>query len=338
VQSIEIIRWLFLFFALAWLCIFTLRQYESSFKHIPTLICILCLVYYIGYIIQGLYSENILKVSRWDSQGTVWVGSSYAVLPLIVGIPCGVWLFGHSLRKLRLLGLSVGIVAVVICFYYESRILMLLLASCLAVSFFVIGWKRALIYIGIILATWGLLLLYTSIMRSINQAVFNHSITLFNMQIDTTYFNSYKERLGEYLQLETTNDNDRMLAILAPINASSVLGYGTYQHHYVLSQYINDLGCNVSQFVRTTGFGSFLVDYGWTGFGLLIINFICVGLKLILNRSRIWLLLGISLCFGFGWLFVSNILDNVLWWLLIVPFGMLERLNYEANQRVVDNN
>ena len=230
-----------------------------------------------------------------------------------------------------------GICAVAVIFYYESRILMFLLIASLIVSFLVIGWKKALIYSGIIIGTWLLLTIYVSIMRSIDQAVFVNSISIFNFQIDTTYFNSYKERFGDYFQSITTaipqsNDVDRMTAILAPINVSSLFGYGTYQHHLILAPYIRELGGNVPDFVRTTGFGAFLADYGWMGFGLLTLNFICVGLKLILNRSKIWLLLGVSLCFAFIWLFISNILDNVLWWLLIVPFGLIERLNYECSE------
>ena len=229
-----------------------------------------------------------------------------------------------------MLGLLVGISAVSVSFYYESRVLMFLIVIFLIVSFFVIGWKRALIYSGITIGTWLLLTLYVSIMRSIDQAVFDNKITLFNFQMDTTYFNSYKERFGDYFNSVTSitpqlNDTDRMTSIIEPIKASSLFGYGTYQHHTVLVPYIK-----TSNFIRTTGFGAFLTDYGWVGFGLLVLNFICTGLKLILNRSKIWLLMGVSLCFGFGWLFVSNILDNVLWWLLIVPFGILERLNYEV--------
>jgi hypothetical protein len=352
-QSIEIIRWLFFFFALVFLCLLTTRQVKAQFKYIPELICILCLVYYVSYIGQGLYSETFLHISRFKSQGTIWAGSSYAVLPFVVGLPCGIWLFGHSLQKQRVIGALVGVCAVAVIFYYESRILLLLLVGCLIVSFFIIGWKNALIYLGIVLGTWLILLIYTSIMRSIDQATFAHSITIFGFTMDTQYFDSYKERTGEYFQAIATakpmeTDVDRIVHLLSPFNAlkgNELFGYGTYQHHTILPQYFRELisikypelKVNISNFVRTTGFGAFITDYGFVGFGLLILNFICVGIKLIFNRSKMWLLLGVSLCFAFIWLFISNILDNVLWWLLIIPFGLLDRLNYEViNERKIE--
>jgi len=339
-QSLPVLRWLILFVCLIPLY-FILKKYKDiEYRHIFTLICVLCLVYYIGYLGQGLYSENILKISRYDSQGFVWAGSSIAVLPFIIGLPCGMWLFNHQSIKLRVLGILVGVSAVCVCFYYESRILIVLLACCLIVSVFVLDWRKALVYIGIIVAVWVSLVIYTTILRSfmINMTQNVTTIRIFNFLIDTTYFTSYTDRTGEYITYAitgTTSQTDvgRVISILAPFNATDLFGHGTYLHHTVLPPYFREMAMVKSpdivipDFIRTTGFASYLTDYGFIGLGLLIINFIFVGLKLILNRSKIWLLIGVSLCFCFGWLFVSNILDNVLWWLLIVPFGLLEKLN-----------
>jgi hypothetical protein len=185
---------------------------------------------------------------------------------------------------------------------------------------------------------WLLLEVYTIVIRSTDGTILSHSI--FNIPIDVTIINNANGIISEYYESLITltplpTDTDRMIEIVAPIKASTLFGYGTYMHHTVLAPYIITEAANRgivfgSDFVRVTGFAAFLTDYGWVGFGLLIINFICVGLKLILNRSKIWLLLGVSLCFAFGWLLVSNILDNVMWWLLIVPFGILERMNKEV--------
>ena len=58
-------------------------------------------------------------------------------------------------------------------------------------------------------------------------------------------------------------------------------------------------------------------------------NVLCGGLKLFAQKTRFKYVLLSILALGIVWLLISNILDNLLFWLLIAPFGILTKLTLD---------
>ena len=80
--------------------------------------------------------------------------------------------------------------------------------------------------------------------------------------------------------------------------------------------------------VSTEAITNLLVDTGMVGLLLLLINFVLVALQIFRfkgNPNRNVLVL--SLFIMFGWLFVINIVDVTLFYLMIMPYGFLIQLS-----------
>ncbi len=344
-QGQHIVRWMFLFAGLIILFYITNKYKSVQYKNLYTVIVVICLIYYSFYLIQGLIAVYILGMGKWDSQSITWTGNAYAVLPLLVSIPCAISLFVNQKQKLAVVGYLMICLSTIFSFYFESRILLIILIAFGILSFFVIKWQKALILLSTVILIFVLLLGGVTLSRSLKHG----SLDLGYVDGYTTLISDYANSLNLKKQLKTDNvtniirqsDSGRVIHIMAPIEAvknNPVFGHGTYQSHNILKYHLERWGeYHDSEKVYTTGFGSYLTDYGWLGFGLLIINFICTGLILLLKRGKYWLFYGFALCIAFIWLFISNITDNMLWWLLICPYGILERLSYEKRDNRMVN-
>ena len=346
--SLEVTRWLILFFIL-FVLVFLLKQIKDDYyKLLSIVICICCVVYYIFYFIQGAVTFYIFNESKYSTQSWLVPGSTYAIYPLLVGLPCGMVLFKHHNAKLRLLGLSVGVLSVIINIYYDSRMLFILLIVFMFISFLILDWKRALIYDGVMLSVWLIMVVNITISRNTDGTDLEN--------LDMTYFETYQILLKDYTDsiggisqgiahLRPT-DVDRFIEIVAPIKAiqkdigTLLFGYGTYQHHTALYPYVNELVLEkmpmfkTPEFIRSTGFAQNVTDYGLIGCLLLGFNFLLTGIKLVIQGNK-WLVWGIVLCISCGWLIVNNMLDSVLWWMMIIPFGLLYQLNNREVKDVV---
>lgn len=342
-QGQHIARLFILYLGLIILFVVTKKYKDIDYKYLFILIAVLCIFYYSAYIIQGLVAEYILHTSKYASQSITWAGSAYAVLPLLIGIPVGMALFNHVSVKIRVLGALIGVFSVGVHFYYSSRVLLAILMCYVVLSFFVLNWKKALTYTAIVLLTLAILITGMTIRRSADS-------NIKECEIDTVYIEGYRNIFsylpkilysGGGIDSVRDTDQDRVLHAIAPIQAvlnSPYFGYGTYQSHYVLKTYLANLGeYHESDKIYTTGFSSFLTDFGFVGFGLLVLIYIFNFFLIIFKRGKYWLFVVFALCFSFVWLFINNILDNMLWWLLLCPYGLLWRLNNEErDNKLVD--
>ena len=77
------------------------------------------------------------------------------------------------------------------------------------------------------------------------------------------------------------------------------------------------------------GFPALLIDTGWLGILLLIMNFLFVAYEIFSYNKRRFTtyLLWCSLSVTFLWLLVSNIQDIMLFYLMIMPGGLLALLS-----------
>ena len=87
-----------------------------------------------------------------------------------------------------------------------------------------------------------------------------------------------------------------------------------------------DLDTNIGSKVGTTGLPALAIDTGFIGVFLFLLNFIFVGFRLFCTKSKDLLIFFMMLIVLFLWLFVANILDIVLLYLMIMPKGLIEQL------------
>lgn len=325
--SFPVIRWAVFSILLIILLWITFIYRKEKVYFIFQLIVILCIGYYTTYLLQGIYSENVLHVSRWTSQGFTWPGSSYAVLSMVIGLPCSIYLFNSKNIPDRIPGILCGILSIATYFYYDSRMLFILNIGFMAGSFFYLDWKKAMKWCVIMFTVWLLMVGYASLMR-----------------MDIVLFKDYAEMtkdIGSTVIHPESSDYDRVIGIYAPMEAiknNPLFGYGTYMHHTVLPNYYrqyadmlsHEMAANINNFIRTTAFAAYITDYGLVGLLLLLLNFLFTGIRLIIDRNKIFLLLGFSLCMILCWLFVGNILDNILLWIAIVPYGLIYKLDQSS--------
>jgi len=342
---IQLIRWLVLFVLLIPLYFILKNESEKPYKNLPLFIVCCSVAYASVYLGQGLLCE-FNHVSRFADQGNFVAGSSYAVLPFLLTIPAVMLLISSPSAKIKALVISCVVLMVSTSFYYDSRVLGYTLLGFMGLSWFVLPWRKALLFCLSCSITFIILVLYVSIMRSIDGTILSNSIMLFGNKIDLSYINAYINLYDDTLPkvltgIAQSSDADRISHIIAPVNAITVnpitalFGYGTYQHHLVLQPFVQsvadsrDLHAIISSFVRTTGFGAFVADYGIIGSILLLGNVACSGLSLLLQHTKFSVVLFFVLAIGVGWLIISNILDNMLFWLLLVPFGILWKLGID---------
>jgi len=322
-----ILRWLGLYAGLLVLLYAAWIYRNKEYKYLKLVILYICTGYYALYLLQGLIFEFILGMGKWDSQSILVAGNAYAVFGCLIAIPISLEYYNQNKNKKFIVLFTILLTTV--AFYFESRVLLFILLAFGVASLFVIHWKKSLIYLMIVVVTLCGWLGWVTICRTTGFGSLDLSYVSGYTDLIRDYTTSFKN-IGKVEPLDILRDTDRIAHNLAPIDAvkDKPFGYGTYQSHYVLRSYLEKYGeTQTSTLVYTTGFASYLTDYGWVGFGLLTINFLLTGLIILLKRNKYWLFYGMVICGALLWLFISNITDNMLWWLLITPQGLIWRLN-----------
>jgi hypothetical protein len=302
--------------------------------------------YFAIYLIYGVYCETVMGTSRYTFQGIDWSGSSYSVFPVFLAIPAAFYLFNNNKKALRFLGWLLIVLIVVTGFYYDSRVIFLsFLGFTLLAS--LIKLKKALM----------LILIYIIIFSALYHVIsFSDFLIKFKKHI-----------LGvgsETITLVQTrpSDLDRKSHLLAAIETVSfkpmekpgpgrnfqiktlLFGYGINSHRWALRPYLQKRydvsmpGLQVPYPVRSTGFSAILVDTGLTGLLLILANFIFCAIyvwkktvKKLLVYRYVFLF---SLLVAFLWLFISNIIDYSLFFIIIMPYSLLSIL---LNKNISDD-
>lgn len=278
------------------------------------------LIYFIAYLGQGVYLEALLGESRFITQGEEWSGSAYAVFPIIVAIPAAIYLLKDKARKWQLLGLALIAMGVLVAYYYDSRISYLVIAAFLVFSPLVLRFRRVAPFLVVLLGVLGWLYYF----GNWNSFV-GHAQDL--AQGLTSTVNLWSPRIS---------DIDRYAHIFAAFDAVGdnlvtwLFGYGVHSHRFVMGPYLNEIyasipgvNINIPNTVRTEGFEALLVDTGFVGLFLLAANFLFAAMRLLTQRSTLRILLLLALVMSFLWLFVANIQDVLLFYMIIMPVGPL---------------
>lgn len=288
IRSYEIQSWLSALLISLVLPAYCYYYKSVNYKYIIIGIVVVSIIYYLAYIGQGIYTELILSGSRFDSQGITWAGSSYAVFYFLIALPCAILLIKGKTKYGIVLGIAVFIIAAVTAWYYDSRILKIVLA----------------IFTIIVIPVNNYIKLTSSIITAVIFMMLIHPFT---------------------------SDYDRIAGILAPIKSlehNTWFGYGCKQHHVILPEYFKQYIAYSNEYTWSTSFARYTTDYGIAGlalFGSLFASAFAAAWK---SKERV--LLTVMVVIGAGWIFINDISNNFVWWLLFVPYGILYKFGQSS--------
>lgn len=306
-------------------------------RNAALLIAISALVYFIAYLMHGLYTEAFRHMNRFAMQGIEWSGSAYATFPIVISTPAALILLKDSVRMRRWLGLALILTSLIVAYYYDSRVSYLVILVFLIISPTVFGYRVLIpvIFIG--------LAVLCSIYYLVNWEQFIYSVHLyadmFIKAISALWAAGNPSDLDRYFHLQAS------FIVVEDNPIAFFFGYGVNSHKFIIGPYLQkmfnqaQMTVNISALVRTEAFTALLVDTGWLGMLLLGANFVLTAIRILIQKSRTRVILLLALIMAFFWLMVANIQDVMLIYLMIMPSGFLFFLNSQetSSARVIVN-
>lgn len=332
-NSPQKLRWAVMFLMMFLVpIVLTGRRYQvPTMRKAAILLTATTCAYLIAYILHGVTAETIRGISRWSLQTREVGTTAYSLIVVAVGVPAALICLGDRQQNVRLLGWATVIIAFLAALYYESRIVEIVIPTMFLLSARRIGWKRV---IG--LGAGAVLL------------VLSASAYLAPKNIDTSY--------GSYLWQGVVNaatapfqrddpsnppkpiqDIDRWIYMKVAFEAISgdathmLFGHGYRMHGFKISsfvaayyqQYYPAMVPNITEDTNTEGFTALVVDAGLVGLALVMINLGLVALRAVMTRHPYGLVIASAAGFLFAWLLVINMLDITLFYLAMMPSGLL---------------
>jgi len=285
------------------------------------------LVYLIVYIIHGLMAEFFGGISRFDLQLVWWGTTAYSLLPIVVVMPAIIICLRDTSKRYRRAGWSTLFVSIAAAFYYDSRVALLSILGFIVVALPILGIRRSI----------RILLLFSVVL-------FVFLSFLWPSYRDLAFFTEDLFTSGGALwqqpgKLGSMRDIDRYVQMQAAFRSIAanwktlLFGYGFRTHGWVISPHLRalyeeygrpDLAARVSDDAGTEGFTALVVDTGLTGLLLLVVNFVLVAWQILRKKhSKYRYVILLSAVMLFLWLFVINMLDIILFYLAIMPSGLL---------------
>lgn len=326
-EDLRLIRWIGYYAILGMLAlIISKKKFPTpDTKKLSVLIAGSTIIYLGLYLAHGFFSEIVRGISRWDLQGAEWSGSAYAVFPLVIALPAAIFLIRERSNLLKWVGLVVIITAVAVAICYDSRITLLIIIAFFLVALPKIGLRRLFLLLSLSLILFSGVFFFGDTAKFTDQ-IKSHSQAL--LESACALWAPRESDLDRFLHFQASFD------AIEESETTLLFGYGVHSHRSVLSSYIKDSyrqnlpKVKVGDDIRTTGFTALLVDTGLIGILLLLANFLCVARKIIIQmNSPGRTILLTSLTMLFLWLFVGNIQDIMLFYLLIMPSGLLIQLS-----------
>jgi len=283
--------------------------------------------YFLLYSSSGLFYQTILKGLKWNLLGGGWAGTTYTVFPLVIVMPALIFLTKDKKRTSRLISLITLLIITFFSFYFESRISWLLILGFLIVGLPLLGIRKSFLYLILFL------LALCFFVKFIWPEWFTISV--------------FEELLFKTIEIFwrplEAHDIGRLmhLRIAFPIISSNwrtfLFGYGFRTSGPLIGPNLAelwteygrpDIAQSVINYQSTTACTALLVETGFVGFFLLIFNFFFTARKILFKKENTgrWVLL-LSLLMTFLWLFSGTVLDIVLFYLIIMPSGILLQLS-----------
>ncbi len=215
-------------------------------------------------------------------------------------------------------------ISLVIAAYFDSRVSYLVITAFLIVSPTALGFRWTAIFLILILGVLGGIYVFGDWAR------FSGQIQVLFQVLSGTVAVLWSSPMRDVTRYGL------LIASFAAVNANLgtwLFGYGIYSERFVIGPYLARVygavpGVNrsVGDYVRTETFEALFVGTGYIGMLLMAANFLFVALSLLAQKSPMRFVLLMALVLTFAWLFVAEIQDVVLLYLIIMPMGPLVQL------------
>jgi len=333
-ESLRKIRWV-IYYGMLGILSFVISQKGFPVPNVRKLSLMISgsgLAYLILYLAHGIFTEVVRGISRFDVQPGEWSTSAYALFFLSIGIPSAIFLIKDRSYRYRRVGWVVLVAATLASFYYYSRVSLLVVLAFSFVLLFKLGIRKVIFIIFSVLVIFSLY----SVIGNVTRRPMTRANDVFRETLRST-------QSIRFWDDSSKTDVDRKVHVLAGFSAvtenwrSFLFGYGFRTHGVMISPHLKrlykakrlpHLARRVRDDESTEGFTALLVDTGLIGMLLLGMNFLFVAHKIFVqkrNPHRTILLL--SLLFTFLWLPVINMIDIMLFYLTIMPNGLLVQLS-----------
>jgi len=343
-KNFSSLRWIAFYFLLI-LLVFIISKKPFSRMVFPKikafyLISLASSVYMLFYILHGLCAVAVRHVDWFYLQGKEWSGTSYALFILIVGVPSAFFLIinRNSGKKDRAVGFILIALSIIAAIFYGSRMLFLILLLFLVVLPFcnwLYKYVKKNVFIGII----GIFIVMGAVLLLLINSGDNIRKFYTELAGNRIFFGITYNKENHWQELG--GDSDRYVAFLSSIDTikkswvATFFGYGIYSHHFEMvpsfikynAQFnLKLVEGEVIGPIYTSAMPALTVDAGLMGSFLLFFNFLFAGLVVLRLKNRNTLFFLAILLVAFFWLFVTNILDIVLLYILIMPNGLVYQL------------
>lgn len=332
--EIRQIRWVVYFLAMG-MALPVIEKWQGIYpdpRKIAIIVLFSSLSYYILYFITGTLSVPLFGLSKEEIQNIFWGGSSYAAFPVVIAIPVAIMLWRDKQRSIRKWAWCT-ICAVTLCaFYYDSRVTMVALIIIFFVSLRGIGCIRVVAYgITILAGLYVSLIFYAPEYYTAGTFV-DMLLRPFATFIDPAHTEVISD-LGRTVEIRVAfkvissdvitfcfGHGMRTLGnLLGPQLASLYWEYG--QPRMALA-YLN------YEQVSAGGYTSTVVETGVIGILLLVLNFYLLGRRIAILKECPWRSMFLAVVIlQMLWFVVTNPIDMVLFFLLLMPSSLLIQLS-----------
>lgn len=334
-EDIRMLRFVAFFFLLAILAyIFAKNQSVFPTPHKTRAVLIYgALMHFAMYLGYGYYVENFRGLDRFFVQGNEWAGSTVAMFPLFcIAGPVFLSLSrsaGKATAVVRSRAVGVWallIVTIATSFYYDSRISWIFITGFLILSAKDIGLLKVLKISSIFVV----FLLTLSLWFLPGEGILEQ-LSSFYRALFLAGTGMQESDVGRKLEIVSAF----RLIFQDPI--SFFMGTGFYAERHALAPHFVDVlsqhgvYTGVSDLIRPATFSAFLAGTGIIGILLLFLCFVFTALEITYHTRGgnlpVRKILLFSLCGVFGSTIVSINIDLVLFYLAIMPSGLLIQLS-----------
>lgn len=344
-ESPRKLRWVvyFLMLGAITLILTDKKTVVPSVRNLALLITVTALIYLCVYIGYGIFFE-LLGINRFDLQYAqimkgvdvgaiaIWGTTAYALFPVAVAMPAIFILLKDKASKFRRIAWITLTVAAFGAFYYDSRVGVLTILAFIILSIVSLGLRKAIVIlsISVIILSLFIGLLWEGERKTAGFIIDDHFRFIDTLLLQGPKRNPTEQRdLGRILLIEVA------FTSIADSWEHFLFGYGYRRGGFVIAPHLDNLflyhGIRhtvLDDGVGAEAFTNVVVETGMVGLSLLALNFFFVARQILRQKSnpnRLALLL--SLLVIAGWLFVIDILDIVLFYLAIMPSGVLVQLS-----------
>jgi hypothetical protein len=310
--------------------------------HFPTvrkaaiIITLAGLVYFSLYLGVGMLITPIVDIQDKTRgiQNVYWGGTAYATFPLVIVLPTILVLFKDEKAKIRRLAWLTLLVSVFNSFYYGSRISWVCLTVFFIISFKIIGLRRWLGYglIYFLILIFSLIFIFSDYYKLSTFADILYKPFVFFVSSPETA-DSESQDYGRTAEIKVA------FKAISSQPGTFLWGYGLRTAGIVIGPYLAEMLFRYGKYrqafsyydttnISTNGFTAIVVETGLIGLSLLLINFYFVARNIIVAKgSPLRSVLLASLVLTFFWFTITNPFDIVLFYLLLMPAGLLIQLS-----------